>query len=184
MRLVIDTRQQADKHNIKDKWFEEHGIETVRKKVDFGDYILDVEHPTVSVDTKRSVDEIAQNISSQHERFKREILRANDNGARLVILVENKDGYLIVDDLLPWVNSECKRCRSYFKKECNPCGPGPCTNSKHKSKHKPIQGARLALAMKTMSTRYGVEWLFCRPEDSAQIIYSILKEADGGKEHN
>lgn len=175
MRIRVDTRQQAHKHDVKDAWFAAHNIETVRHKIDFGDYTLDTDTPTVSVDTKRNIDEIAQNISAGHERLKREIMRAKDADARLVFLIENKEGYLTVGDLLPWINSECKRCKKYYAKVCDPTAKGVCTSDRHKSKRKPIQGVRLATAMCKMTKRYGVEWVFCKPEEAAQIIYDILR---------
>ena len=185
MRIRIDTRQQAHKHDVKDAWFAAHNVEMVRQKIDFGDYTLDTDTPAVSVDTKRNINEIAQNISAGHERLKREIMRAKDAGARLVFLIENKEGYLTVGDLLPWINTECKRCKEYRTKNCDPTAKGVCMSDRHKSKRKPIQGVRLATAMHTMTQRYGVEWIFCKPEEAAQIIYNILQiEEVTSEQHN
>lgn len=170
--IVEDTRQKSGKHELKHRWWEAHGIEVVRRKLDFGDYVLDVGRPTVSIDTKASVAEVASNISGQHARFRRECLRAACARCSLIVLVENVNNIETVRDVAAWTNDVCLRCRM-----CNPRKPGDCTNPRLKSKRKPIQGARLSKAMATMGERYGVDFRFCRPQDAARIITEIL-EAD------
>lgn len=175
MRIVEDTRQQKGKHERKHRWWDAHGIEVVRRKLDFGDYVLDVERPTVSVDTKASVAEVAANISGQHDRFKRECIRARDAGCLLVVLVENADGFVEAADVAAWTNSVCLRCG-----RCDPHALGKCVNPRHKSTRKPVQGPRLAKAMETMSKRYGVEFAFCHPAEAARVITEIVRrDADG-----
>lgn len=170
MRIVEDTRQKTGKHERKHRWWAENGIEVVRRKLDFGDYALDVERPTATVDTKASVAEVAANISGQHARFRRECLRALDAGCSLVILVENANGFETARDVAAWTNDVCLRCG-----RCDPRSPGACLNPRHRSKAKPIQGARLSKAMETMRDRYGVDFRFCRPADAARIITEILE---------
>lgn len=170
VRIAEDTRQKEGKHERKHRWWEAHGVEVVRRKLDFGDYMLDVDHPTVSIDTKASIAEIAANISGQHGRFRRECIRAAVAGCSLIVLVENAKGYETVRDVAAWTNDVCLRCR-----QCDPHAPGSCINRRHRSKAKPIQGARLAKAMATMSERYGVDFRFCHPRDAAKIITEILE---------
>ena len=168
--IIKDTRQQRGKHVIKDEWWAAHGVNTVRKQLDFGDYMVDGSN--ISIDTKRSVQEIAQNINGRaHDRFKRECIRARDAGYRLIILVENRDGVACDSDLITWVNDHCRACGYYRNSKCNPNDTGKC--SKH-STRKPIQGARLMRAMRTMQDRYGVRFMFCAPKDSARIICDLL----------
>lgn len=169
--IMIDTRQQAGKHEHKDRWFEEHGVETVRQKLDFGDYM--VEGSNVSVDTKRNVAEVAMNINGRnHGRFKRECQRAQEAGCRLVVLVENLEGYEEVRDVRAWVNSHCAACAVYRQRRCIPRNPkGQC--ARHGTR-KPIQGDRLSKAMETMERRYGVRFEFCHPRDAARRICELL----------
>lgn len=183
MRIIEDTRNKPGFHALKNEWFAAHGIEVVRRKLDTGDYSLDSDTAKIFVDTKRSVSEIAQNISRDHERFKRECLRARDANARLIVLVENEHGYLTIPDVARWVNDECRRCK--YANVCDKGAKGPCMNPRHKkSKRKPIQGPRLALAMQTMSERYGVEFMFCHPSQSAPIIASILADEEARSERD
>lgn len=169
--IQIDTRQQKGKHEIKNEWWALHGVSTVRVKLDFGDYMT--EGSNISIDTKRGVNEIAQNINGRnHNRFKRECIRARDAGYRLVILVENLDGVSRLEDLQGWTNGHCCACGYYKRKSCDPHdGREKCI--KHGTR-KPIQGARLARAMSTMSERYGVRFEFCSPHESAKRICDLL----------
>ena len=182
MRIVFDTRQQAGKHDTKHDWLTAHGYELVRRKLDFGDYALDVENPTLSIDTKQNIAEVAQNMTVGHARFNRECDRAAAAGARLVVLVENTDGYLSLDDVSRWVNSHCRKCVLYWKRKCDPNETGKCNNPKHKkSAVKPIQGARLARTMLHVSQDHGCEWLFCKPSEAGAVIAALLeKEVKNG----
>ena len=168
--LKIDTRQHSGKHAIKDGWWASHGVSTSRMKLDFGDYMADGSN--ISVDTKRSIAEIAQNINGRnHDRFKRECMRARDAGCRLVILVENRDGVKDVDGVRKWMNDHCRMCGTRRTAHCNPHDAQKCP--KHGTR-KPIQGPRLAKAMSTMEDRYGVRFMFCKPSESARIICDLL----------
>lgn len=155
--LLTDTRQQAGKHSHKDAWFDEHGIATLRTKVPVGDYC---EAPSVSVDTKKDIYELAMDIDRDHERFKREMITARDLGCRLVVLVENTDGIKSLEDLAEWREPM-----------------GHLAMRKRSSKSvtaRQIHGSRLAKACKTMEARYGVSFMFCHPEESAELICRIL----------
>ena len=147
MILVEDTRQKSGMHEIKHKCFEEMGVELVRNMLPFGDYALP---PSISVDTKADMAEIASNIGSDHQRFKRECIAARNAGCRLIILVENTDGITCVNDVHKWVNPE----QIY--------------------RPRAITGERLQKAMVTMSERYGVQFEFCEQGDAAKRIMELL----------
>lgn len=150
MILLEDTRQQANKHRLKHEYWSSHGIEIVRTKLLVGDYM--VFGGTICVDTKMSVEEIAQNIGGrEHARFREECKLAKRIGATLIILVENTEGFRIVEDVTAWVN--------------------PNLNKTSRS----IEGPRLAKAMRTMSERYGVQFLFCTPEESGGMVLELLQ---------
>lgn len=147
MTIIEDTRQKSGMHELKHQHFEEMGVELVRNMLPFGDYALP---PSISVDTKADMAEIASNIGSDHKRFKRECIAARDAGCQLIILVENTDGIACVNDVHKWVNPELiYRPRA-------------------------ITGDRLQKAMLTMNERYGVRFEFCKPEESAKRIMELL----------
>lgn len=152
MIILEDSRQQAGKHEEKHTRWREWNDEVIRSKLVVGDYALP---PAVSVDTKASLSEIAQNIggsAAEHERFRNELKLARACGCVLYILIENKDGVARLEDVRKWQNPRL--------------AVSP----------KAITGPRLERAMRTMSERYGVRWAFCRPEEAAQIIKDILRE--------
>ena len=151
MYLIEDSRQQKGKHEQKHKDFAYMGINLLVSTLPFGDYAYP---PKVSVDTKRNMEEIAQNIggaASEHQRFKNECIKARECGSQLIILVENTNGITCIDEVHTWINPELIY------------------------RPKAITGTRLEKAMKTMSERYGVRFEFCTPEQSAQRIMELLK---------
>lgn len=155
MILLEDTRQQAYKHRLKHEYWKVNGIEVVRTKLLVGDYMIF--GGTICVDTKMDVEEIAGNIGgSNHVRFREECKLAKRIGAKLIILVENRDGFRSIQDVTAWVN--------------------PNRNKTSRS----IEGPRLAKAMATMSERYGVQFMFCAPEDSGRVVIELLSGEDCG----
>ena len=147
MVIVEDSRQKANQHEIKHTCFNEMGVNLIRCKLPFGDY---AHVPKITVDTKANMQEIAQNIGSDHKRFKNECVAARDAGCQLIILVENTEGITSVTDVHKWVNPDIVY------------------------RPKSITGVRLEKAMITMTERYGVRFEFCHPNESATRIMELL----------
>lgn len=159
MVILEDTRQKAEKHTIKHAKWQAHGDTIYRCALPCGDYALP---SPVYIDTKANMQEIAQNIGGtekEHARFRRELILARDIGTKLYVLVENEEGIRDLNGVASWVNPRLI------------------------DSPKAITGQRLARAMETMQERYGVTFLFCHPEQTAVVIWSILeryqKERDG-----
>lgn len=147
--ILEDTRQQTGKHNIKHEMFEEMGIELYRSKLPFGDY---APVPSISIDTKRNMDEIANNICGQeHKRFINECKAAKAAGCQLIILVENDLDIEDLSQVHEWQNP-----RVIYSPKC-------------------VQGDRLQKAMETIQERYGTRFEFCKPSESARKIMELLK---------
>ena len=148
--IIEDTRQQAGKHEVKHASFKAAEISLERCALPAGDYAMP---PCVAVDTKADMAEIAANIGSpkEHSRFRRECQKAQRMGTHLYVLVENTDGIKTVQDVARWQNP---------RREYSP---------------KAIDGVRLCRAMLTMEERYGVTFVFCRPEQAAAYIMRLLE---------
>lgn len=145
--IIEDSRQKRGMHELKHSHFDNMGVRIVRNMLPFGDYMI---CPSISVDTKADMAEIASNIGSDHKRFKNECIAAKEAGCQLIILVENDDDIRCVDDVHKWINPEViYRPRA-------------------------ITGERLEKAMKTMNARYGVRFEFCKPEEAAGRIMKLL----------
>lgn len=151
MKIIEDTRNQRGKHELKHQYWSTHGSHIFRSKVIVGDYC---KPPTVAVDTKENMSEIAQNIGGgkeEHKRFIRELKLAQEIGTQLYILVENDEGIENLEDVPRWYNP-----RTEYSPNC-------------------IQGPRLYKAMHTIQDRYGCVFLFCRPEEAADMIIDLLR---------
>lgn len=167
--LLIDSRQQANKHSHKDNYFKEKGVPTLRSKLPVGDYSL-MQDMSVVIDTKKDIQELIMDIcGKQHERFVRELELAQSNGIRLIILVENEAGWVdkketiynevvrSIDDLFHWVNP---RLFIFYK---------------GKQKYpRATRGQTIAKCCLTLQKKYGVEFQFCTPTESGKAILEIL----------
>lgn len=149
--IIIDTRQQADKHKHKEVVWAQLGVQTVRSKLIVGDYAR-LDNLTVSVDTKKDIVEVAGNIcGKQHDRFRAECEQAKRCNIRLVVLVEEVPP---AGDLGLWQS--------------------PKTRSGKPFTH--VKGAVLKKAMQTMTERYGVEFEFTTKEKAPFRVLEILGE--------
>ena len=94
--ILIDSREHLPNHIT--KAFDEYGVKWERKKLKSGDYSaylpkddnlgieeINLENELV-IERKMSLDELANNISNQRERFKREFSRTE---AKIILLIEN-----------------------------------------------------------------------------------------------
>lgn len=175
--IIEDTRQQAGKHGVKHRWLADRGVALMRAALPVGDYMAATSawvpglgHPAggpVSVDTKRDLDELLQNVSGKgHRRFRDECIRARDMGVQLVVLTES------TAPLARHVSPACRGCTRRLRRSCDPHDlRGRC--ARHGTR-KPAQGAQAAKAIRTMAERYGVVFEFCQPEDSARRICELL----------
>lgn len=156
--LIEDTRQKENYHQLKHEHFNEVGINVIRCKLPFGDYSRP---PAVAVDTKENMDEICNNICGKsHTRFVNECKSAQAAGCKLIILVENDLGIDDISQVHTWINP-----RVIYSPKCP-------------------QGSQLQKAMYTLSERYGVEFRFCRPEDSGKVILELLGYGNGRTSDN
>ena len=165
MTIIEDTGQQAGQHENIRAYCEQHGIILRRQKLNVGDYII---APKVSVDTKKGMEEVYNNLVQDHDRFRRECIRAQEDGTRLIILIENSDGFRSLDDVLLWRNP---RVDKYYEKYSFALAAHKHGKSDIRIPKPPMDNKRLVRIMETMHDRYGVEWMFCsRAETGAKVV--------------
>ena len=107
--IIIDSREKPKAIGKILDHFDKSGIEYEVSKLLFGDY-MDWNRPGIVVDRKQNIAELAKNCTVEHERFRRELEKANKAGATLVVLVEqnrykDRDSWVEVnsiEDLLRW----------------------------------------------------------------------------------
>lgn len=177
-KIIEDTRQKihdGDKHAAKHSWWAAHGVEVERRKLDFGDYMA--EGSNRSVDTKRDLYEIMGNLGSGYRRLDHECAAAREAGCRLVFLVEAGERYAEPEELAKVRSRYCVKCpfgkKSGGAAQCDPTDPhSGC--AKRGNGRKPFQGYQMASRMKRLHDKYGAEFMFCSPFDSAKIICELL----------
>lgn len=169
MIILEDTRQQKGKHDLKEYWFKKSGVEIRRCKLYCGDYSLPT-NQSICIDTKNSIDELVSDIcGKQHERFRNELMRSQEAGIKLIILVEDDGGYVdrretiynkpvrCIEDLFHWKNPRLFIMRG--GKQVYP---------------KATRGMTLAKACMTMEKKYGCEFQFCSSKECGKRIVEIL----------
>lgn len=164
MLIIQDTREKEGKKEHILKVFRRYGYTIVREKIDVGDYMFSHESK-ITVDVKENMLEVVSNLTTQHERFKRELIRANENNKKLFILVEEplKSIYSV----------------QFWKSPIYKFG---------KLKGKPITNINPHTLMKMMITiqnKYNCEFVFCKKEETGKKILELLrKENDYGREND
>lgn len=155
--MIVDTREHPEVIVNILKYMDSVGIPHISQKLDVGDYMIDG-FPSVSIDRKHDLQEVASNLIQEHERFRNECIRAQESGTKLIILVEHSNRVKSVSDVERWINPRIR------------FSPGAIT------------GERIANIMRVMQAKYGVEWMFCDKAHTGQRIVEILKEHFNGKE--
>lgn len=165
MTIICDSREQKWDHV--QSYLERSGVRWLRSKLPVGDYGR-MDNLSVVVDRKASLTEVEGNLIQQHERFRREAIRAQENGIRLIILVE-AHGIHSLEDVAGWENPRRKRWEKIDQAHAN----GRMLSIQISPKP-PVDGAQLMQIMKTMQDKYGLEWRFCSHQEAGKEILKHL----------
>lgn len=150
--VIIDSREKP--HAIAGivDYFDRNGINHTTSKLLFGDY-MDYNRPGLVIDRKQNIAELAKNCTIEHERFRRELERAQITGATLVVLVEQnryKDrGEWVtvndVSDLMRWT-----------------------------SPHTQVRGEKVFRVLVSWMAKYPLRVQFCDKRSTGRTISKIL----------
>ena len=154
--LLIDTREKTRAIQNIIKTLDDANIIHESTKLLFGDY-RDWNRPDIVIDRKQNIAELAKNCTIEHDRFKREMEKAQKAGATLVILVEQNryksgDKWIHVDDisdLLLW-----------------------------DSPHTTIRGEKVFRVLRSWQSKYPIRVEFCDKRSTGKRISEIIY---GGK---
>lgn len=142
--LIEDTRQQAGKYKKMHEYFDDRGIKVLRSKLPVGDYALLTDLSTV-VDTKKGFQECVANFASKdHERVKREIEKAEENGIKLIFLVIDEKAKCI-EDAIKWKNQFGK-----------------------------VKGVTLYKILNSVQMNHDVRFEFCTTKESGRKVLELL----------
>lgn len=147
--IQIDSREKdrAIKKILAD--FDAWGVPYIVSKLYVGDYALVTNGANV-IDRKQSLLELASNLGKDLPRFRRELENAKQAGIHITILCEHGAGVTTLDDVLGWENPRLKE--------------SPLA----------LSGEALYRKMRALTAGYGVEWVFCRKDETAKWILEIL----------
>lgn len=150
--LLIDTREKPKATETIMKQIKEAGIRYERTKLLFGDY-MDWGRPHIVIDRKQNIAELAKNCTSEHERFRRELERAQRANSTLIILVEqnryrDRDRWIhveTIEDLMLW-----------------------------SSPHTTIRGEKVYRVLRAWMVKYPIRVEFCDKRNTGKRIIEII----------
>ena len=91
MTIQIDTREHKYEADRIKKQFDAMGVEYFRSKLYCGDY-QSLDNGRLVIDRKKDLLEICGNVTTQHDRFRRELIRAKEAGIKIIVLCEHGEG--------------------------------------------------------------------------------------------
>lgn len=177
MTIQIDTRekQRAIKKIVTE--FEKQDVKHYSSKLYVGDY-MSLDNPRLIIDRKQNLSEVCSNVCQGHSRFRGELIRARDNGIKLIILIEHSNRVKSLEDVENWVNPRSKK-RVWVPDQIktNKDGEEYWEAGHYETrKTKAMPGKTLAKVMETMAKKYGCEWQFCDKNNTGKRIIKILGE--------
>lgn len=142
--IIVDTREKGHKSIL--KYFDEHNIDYITSKLDYGDYKIYKDNSVV-IDRKDSLLELAGNLchTSEHERIKREITRAKEDGCKDFIFLIAESKIKSAEDIKNW-----------------------------SSPHTKVKGETLLKIMITIKNKYGVRFIICPRKNMGKKIIELL----------
>lgn len=150
MTIQIDTREHKYELARIQPQIESCGAKTIKSKLYVGDY-QSLDNPRLVIDRKKDLLELCGNVCQQHERFRAELVRANDAGIQLIILCEHGGDIGCIEDVFFWDNPRIK------------------------DSPKATKGEHLYKSLCTIRDRYGVRFEFCDKRQTGFRIVELLR---------
>ena len=160
MIIQIDSREKAKAIQKIIEEFDRQGIKHPVSKLMVGDY-MNYDNPRVIVDRKQNLTEVCSNVCQDHDRFRRELVLAKENGIQLIILCEHGKDIKSLEDVIFWKNP-----RSEKRKKIDGKWQTVQTNA--------MKGDVLYKILTTLQEKYGCEFQFCTKEETGKRIIELL----------
>ena len=149
MTIQIDTREHKWELARIQRQLTAEGCKTIVSKLYVGDY-QSLDNPRLVIDRKKDLQEICGNVCQQHERFRKELIRAQDAGIVLIILIEHGPDIRSLEDVYFW------------------------DNPRRKDSPKATTGESLYRSLVTIRDKYGVRFEFCTKQETGRKIMELL----------
>lgn len=164
MDIQIDSREKARAISKIVKHFDANNIKHFSSKLLVGDY-MSLDNPRLIIDRKQNLQELCGNVCQQHERFKKELLRAMEAGIQLVILVEHGPDIKSLEDVYFWENPRKHEVKWRWVNG---------RREKYVVSAKAVDGNQLYKSLCTIRDRYNVRFEFCEKKNTGKEIVRIL----------
>lgn len=164
LTIQVDTREHKSEWERIQKQFDELEVKYFRSKLFCGDY-QSLDNARLVIDRKKDLLELCGNVCQQHERFKAELVRAKENGIKLIILCEHGEDIKSIGDVFFWENP---RKHQYRWKTVDG------KKIRVPISEKAIDGHQLYKSLCTIRDRYDVDFVFCNKEETGKKILEIL----------
>ncbi|MDF2908301.1 MAG: hypothetical protein K0R34_3622 [Herbinix sp.] len=181
LTIQIDSREKARAIAKIITEFDKQGVKHYISKLWAGDY-MSLDNPRLIIDRKQNLTEICSNVTNNHNRFRNELIRARDNGIKLIILIEHSNQIKSIEDVEKWSNPRKKEVRTWVDDKCVIGEDGDeywIPAHYEVKKNKAISGETLSNIMRTQERKYGCEFMFCDKLHTGKKIVELL----GGERH-
>lgn len=166
MTIQCDTREHKKEIERIQRQFDSLGVDYFNLKLSVGDY-MNVDNPHLSIDRKKDLQELCGNVTQQHQRFQRELVRAQKEGVKLIILCEHGADIKSLTDVFFWHNPRLDATEWVIK------DGKPCKVAKYP---RATTGEQLYKSLCTIRDKYNVDILFCEKKDTGYMIAKLLGE--------
>jgi len=162
MVIQIDSREKVRAIRKIVEEFDRQGVIHPTSKLYVGDY-MNYDNPRVVVDRKQNLTELCSNVTQDHERFRTELIKAQEVDIKLIILIEHGSDVTCLEDIIWWVNP-----RSYKRVKDDK------TEKWKTVETKATTGETLFNILTTLRRKYGCEYRFCKKEETGKRIIELL----------
>lgn len=169
MDIQIDSREKARAIRNIIKTFDESGVNHFSSKLLVGDY-MNLDNPRLIIDRKQDLQELHGNVCQQHERFKRELLKAMQANIQLIILIEHGEDIKSLEDVYFFYQQPMERWRYVTR-----IIAGEKKRLREKYMQQAIDGKTMYKSMRTIRDRYNVRFEFCQKKDTGKRIIELLE---------
>lgn len=141
--IIVDSREKKNQHIL--DYFDRKGEQYQVRKLSTGDY-MDPSFPSITIDRKRNLEELAGNVCTSDGRFWREVRRSREEGLKMIVLIEHGGQIKSMADVPKW-----------------------------SSKYSRVTGRRLFDELFKIHVAYQVEFLFCDKRSTGRRILELLR---------
>lgn len=179
MDIQIDSREKARAITKIITEFDKQGVQHYISKLWTGDY-MSLDNPRLIIDRKQNLSEICANVCNTHDRFRNELIRAQQRGIKLIILIEHSNQIKSIDDVEQWENPRrFVKSKLWVDDQLLTDDTGeeywqPGHWETVKTETKAMTGATLAKVMRTQERKYGCKYMFCDKSHTGKRIIEIL----------